>query len=81
MTNLRRLLGYRIRSLRKSAGLSQELLGELAHLHNTYIGAIERGERNPSLKSIEQIAKALNVKVGDLFKFMDHEASLPAECE
>ncbi len=79
MANLRSVLGYRIRSLRKSSGLSQEQLGELANLHNTYIGAIERGERNPSLKSLERIAEALKIKVGDLFKFMDYELNSSEE--
>lgn len=73
MSNLQRAMGYRVRSLRKACGLSQEQLGERAKLHNTYIGAIERGERNPSLKSIEKIAQALNLKVGDLLKFIDNE--------
>jgi transcriptional regulator with XRE-family HTH domain len=75
MASLQKALGYRIRSLRKSCRLSQEQLGERANLHNTYIGAIERGERNPSLKTLEKIAQALNVQVSDLFKFMGSEAS------
>jgi XRE family transcriptional regulator, regulator of sulfur utilization len=60
-------LGLRIRILREQAGVSQEKLGLLSGLHRTYIGAIERGERNPSVLSLEKIAKALKVRVGDLF--------------
>jgi transcriptional regulator with XRE-family HTH domain len=60
-------LGSRIRQLREQAGVSQETLGLLSGLHRTYIGAIERGERNPSVLSLEKIAAALKVSVGDLF--------------
>lgn len=59
--------GKRVASLRRMKGLSQEKLAELADLHRTYIGAIERGERNISLKNIFKIAKALKVNMQDLF--------------
>jgi len=61
-------LGERIRSLRKEAGLSQEELADAAGLHRTYIGAIERGERNISLINIVQLARALRVKTADLLE-------------
>lgn len=60
-------LGVRIRKLREQAGISQETFGLLSGLHRTYIGAIERGERNPSVLSLEKIANALKVSVRDLF--------------
>lgn len=60
-------LGKRIRQLRKGAGLSQERLGFICGLHRTYIGAIERGEENPSVKTLAKIAAALQVNVRDLF--------------
>jgi XRE family transcriptional regulator, regulator of sulfur utilization len=60
-------LGLRIRTLREQRGISQERLGLLSGLHRTYVGAIERGERNPSVLSLEKIANALNVTVKDLF--------------
>jgi transcriptional regulator with XRE-family HTH domain len=60
-------LGSRIRSLRERMKLSQEELGHLSGLHRTYIGAIERGERNPSVLSLQKIAKALKVAVKELF--------------
>ena len=60
-------LGRRIRKLREQAGISQENLGFLSGLHRTYVGAIERGERNPSVLSLKKIADALKVGVGDLF--------------
>lgn len=59
--------GRRIRKLRKEAGLSQEELGFQANLHRTYIGAIERGEQNVSLKNIKKLAKTLKVSVSALF--------------
>jgi transcriptional regulator with XRE-family HTH domain len=60
-------LGRRIRTMREDAGISQENLGHLSSLHRTYIGAIERGERNPSVLSLKKIADALKVNLGDLF--------------
>jgi transcriptional regulator with XRE-family HTH domain len=62
-----RRLGLRIRGLRERANISQEALGQIAGLHRTYIGAIERGERNPSVLSLKKIADALKVTLGDLF--------------
>jgi transcriptional regulator with XRE-family HTH domain len=62
-----RCLGLRIRGLREKANISQEELGQIAGLHRTYIGAIERGERNPSVLSLKKIADALKVTLGDLF--------------
>jgi len=64
----RKKLGDRVRALRKDAGLSQEELAGTAGLHRTYIGAIERGERNISLINIVQVARALGVKPSDLFE-------------
>lgn len=58
----------RVRDLRVRKNISQEKLGELSNLHRTYIGMIERAEKNVSLKNIQKIAKALNVKLEDLFK-------------
>ena len=50
-----------VRKLRDRAGLSQEDLADLANVHRTYIGGIERGERNPTLTTIHKIAQALRV--------------------
>jgi len=59
--------GSKIRKLRKTKGWSQEDLAFKTGLDRTYIGGIERGERNPSLKNIIKIAKSLNVEIYDLF--------------
>ena len=72
-------LGSKVRELRKSKGLSQEELADRADLHYTYVGGIERGERNPSLKSIEKIATALNIDIGELLVFQPKEK--PASME
>jgi transcriptional regulator with XRE-family HTH domain len=67
-TDVRSLFGKRIRQLRQRAGISQEALADRCGLHRTYVGGIERGERNPSLMNIARIAKALNVPLVDLFR-------------
>lgn len=58
--------GEKVRSFRKEKGWSQEELAKRAGLHRTYIGSIERSERNVSLINIEKIAKALNTKISSL---------------
>ena len=59
-------LGKRIRELRKKNEFSQEGFADLAGLHRTYLGGLERGERNPTLTVIIRVAKALNVTVSKL---------------
>ncbi|MEX2554605.1 MAG: helix-turn-helix transcriptional regulator [Actinomycetota bacterium] len=65
---LLRQFGVRVRTLREARDLSQERLGELAGLHRNYIGAVERGEYNPTLVSQAKIAKALGVSLSELLK-------------
>jgi transcriptional regulator with XRE-family HTH domain len=59
--------GKRVRTLRERAGLSQEKLAELAGIHRTYVGGVERGERNLGLKNVFRLARALGVHVAELF--------------
>jgi transcriptional regulator with XRE-family HTH domain len=61
--------GKKIRTMRKMHGWSQEVLAEKAGLHPTYIGGIERGERNPSLINLVRLAKALRVSLPELMQF------------
>jgi len=75
MTTIHQKFGRRIRRLRIEKQLSQEKLAFEANLHRTYLGSIERGERNPSLKNIEAIANALGVKLSELFKFDNDKQS------
>lgn len=59
--------GHRVQDLRKERNLSQEQLADLAGVHRTYIGMIERAEKNITLCNIERIVKALNMNIKDLF--------------
>jgi transcriptional regulator with XRE-family HTH domain len=59
--------GERVRELRKEKGLSQEALALSCDLDRTYIGGVERGERNISLLNIQKIADALGVSAKELF--------------
>ncbi len=61
-----KIVGERIRSARSRLGISQEELASLADVHRTYIGGIERGERNVSLLNLVRIARSLGVTVSDL---------------
>ena len=60
--------GSRVRELRNKIGLSQEQLSFKADLHRTYIGMIERGEKNITLVNIHKLADALEVNVVELLK-------------
>lgn len=68
MNEIRKQFGRNIKSYRQSAGFSQEALAEKASLHRTYIGSVERGERNISLENIVQLAKALGVSPSKLLQ-------------
>lgn len=67
MDDYQKLFGRRVRELREQMKFSQERLASIAGLDRSYYGGIERGSRNPSLKNICQIAKALGVPPADLF--------------
>jgi transcriptional regulator with XRE-family HTH domain len=71
LESLHKKFGARIRYLRLKLGLSQEELAGRCDLDRTYIGGIERGERNPSLKNIWIIASALQVPISALFDSPD----------
>ena len=73
MKSIEKQFGQRIKELRLAKNLSQEELAYRASVHRTYLGSIERGERNPSLKNITGIAQALGVTLSELFRFADHD--------
>lgn len=68
-TSAAQKLGNKIRQLRIDLGYSQEKLGEITGIDRTYISGVERGVRNPSLRNIEKLAKALKAKVSELVDF------------
>ena len=67
-SNARNILALNIRRLRGDRGISQEELADLAGLHRTYVGSIERSERNVSIDNIAKLATALRVDISDLMK-------------
>ena len=84
MSKITIILGQRIRNYRTKQGLSQEKLAELSGCHPTYIGQIERGEKNATIESIEKIAIALNIPLSKLFEKLgdseDGTKNIPLEC-
>jgi transcriptional regulator with XRE-family HTH domain len=70
------LLGHRIKALRLRQALTQEALGERAGLNYKYLGAIERGERNLSLKQLLKIAQALGIEPHELLVIEQEEPSI-----
>ncbi len=84
MSDIAKSVGQRIRNYRNQLGISQEKLAELSGCHPTYIGQIERGEKNATLESIEKISSALNISLSKLFERIDAVAesgrNIPLEC-
>ena len=68
----KKLLGKRIKELRKQAGLTQEKLAELIDIETTSLSGIESGRHFPSMPTVEKIAKNLNVEIKALFDFNHH---------
>lgn len=61
--------GQKMQKVRQSADITQEELAARLGMHRTYIGLIERGERNPTIRTLYKIAKALKVTAGELLPF------------
>ena len=84
MSDIAKILGQRIRNYRTAKGLSQEKLADLSGCHPTYIGQIERGEKNATIESIEKISTALNVSLSKLFEKLgtqeEGSRNIPLEC-
>tara|TARA_R110001606_G_scaffold30173_4_gene93524 strand:+ start:139 stop:348 length:210 start_codon:yes stop_codon:yes gene_type:complete len=64
--DIRKKFGKRLRALREEHGWSQEEFADRAGLHRTYVSAVERGVRNPTLSVLERLAKALGVSMAEL---------------
>jgi transcriptional regulator with XRE-family HTH domain len=64
--DIRKKFGKRLRTLREERGWSQEEFADRAGLHRTYVSAVERGVRNPTLSVLERLAKALGVSMAEL---------------
>jgi len=62
-------IGAKIRREREKLGLSQEQLGAIAKVHRTYVGMVERGEKNITIHNLSRFAQALNLQVRDLIDF------------
>lgn len=84
MSDIAKTIGQRIRNYRTQKGLSQDKLAELSGVHPTYIGQLERGEKNATLESIERITSALKISLSDLFEKIDEQPdgarNIPLEC-
>ena len=65
---IQKKFGFRVRILRKKAGFSQESFADKCGFHRTYMGCIERGEKNLTIVNIEKISLALNISISDLFQ-------------
>ena len=84
VSDIAKYIGQRIRNYRTKLGLSQEKLAELSGVHPTYIGQLERGEKNATIESIEKISNALNIPLSTLFEKLNEntkkQRNIPLEC-
>ena len=82
MSDVAKIIGQRIRNYRTQKRLSQEKLAELAGCHPTYIGQLERGEKNATLESVEKIASAMDISLSELFDKLGKSGSnnIAAKC-
>lgn len=80
MSELSREIGKRIRNYRTQLKLSQEELAEKCSLHPTYIGQVERGEKNATIESISKIAAGLNVPLSTLFENLEGADTAERSC-
>ena len=83
MSDIAKIVGERLRVYRNRAKMSQEKLAEKADLHPTYIGQLERGERNATLETIEKVARSLDLPFEVLFEAMiqgDANNRIAREC-
>lgn len=77
MPQLQIMLGKRIRDLRSKAGFSQESFADHCGLHRTYMGGVERGERNLTIQSVMTVAKGLGISMSKLLAGIEKQAEPP----
>ena len=65
--HVKHFLGIRIRNLRRNRNLTQNALAEMAHINSAYLGAVERGQANPTIEILTGIACALDIDIASLF--------------
>ena len=70
-------IGRRLRNYRQRIGLTQEELAERAGVHCTYIGQVERGEKNLTISSLEKISRSLQISISDLFEDIEEFTESP----
>jgi len=83
MKSLSKIIGERIKNFRHREGLNQEQLAERCGLHATYIGQLERGEKNATLESIEKVVKGLNISFETLFEKIqigEFKSNIASQC-
>lgn len=82
MSEIAKIIGQRVRNYRTEKGFSQEKLAEMSGCHPTYIGQVERGEKNATLESIDKIASAMNIPLSKLFEKVGEDSpdSIPLKC-
>lgn len=68
-TKILKRLGENLKKYRKVAQLTQEQLAELVGIHPTYVGKLETGKNNPSVKMLYKLSRALKIKLSDIFDF------------
>lgn len=68
MQNIEKKIGLQLKKIRLSKNLTQEQLAELSNLHRTYIGSVERGERNITVKNLNKILVAMDYTFLSFFK-------------
>ncbi len=84
MSDISKIIGERIKNHRNKINLTQEELAAKCGLHNTYIGQLERGEKNATLESIEKVVIGLEISYEELFEKLvpknDPTPGIPAQC-
>ena len=79
LDSLRKVLGNRIRELRKQLGWSQEEFADQAHVHRTFAGSLERGEKNVSFHALALISRCFGITLSELLAGIERGESLPVK--